>query len=137
MYKYVVWAIYIYIMGQYILCMQRYGQGPANKLPLEANGDYTRELGFLKVADFTSNVTEDSSYDNLLNNIWYQPEEVFPIYGTPEQRQHAFWVPVDPFYYYVAKTLKVLITIIIHVLLYCLNIYIIFFYYMLIIKLIL
>ncbi|PON37274.1 Nucleoside phosphorylase [Parasponia andersonii] len=86
---------------------QRYGQGTENELALEANGDYTREIGYLKFANYTSNVTgSDSSYDNLLNNIWYQPEEVFPVDGTPEQREHAFWVPVDPFYYEVAKTLK-------------------------------
>ncbi|KAL2346923.1 hypothetical protein Fmac_000923 [Flemingia macrophylla] len=71
---------------------QRYGLGPNDTLPLEDNGDYTRELGYLKFADFTSNVSGDSSVDNQLNNIWYQPEEIFPIDGTPEERQHAFWV---------------------------------------------
>lgn len=42
------------------------------------------------------------------NNIWYQPEEVFPMDGTPEERQHAFWVPVDPLYYNISKKLEVI-----------------------------
>jgi len=86
---------------------QRYGQGPENTLPLEDNGDYTRDLGFLNFADFTSNVSADSLADNLLNNIWYQPEEIFPVDGIPEERQHAFWVPVDSKYYHIAKKLQV------------------------------
>ncbi|KAM6544862.1 hypothetical protein CsatB_025598 [Cannabis sativa] len=84
---------------------QRYGQGAENELALEANGDYTREVGYLKFADYAVNVSKGGS-DNVLNNIWYQPEEVFPIDGTPEQREHAFWIPVDPYYYYVAKSLQ-------------------------------
>ncbi|TQD69396.1 hypothetical protein C1H46_045071 [Malus baccata] len=86
---------------------QRYGQGPENELPLEASGDYTREIGYLKFANYTVNASS-SAYDNLLNNIWYQPEEVFPIDGTPEERQHAFWVPVDPLYYNISKKLEVI-----------------------------
>ncbi|XP_020218320.1 bark storage protein A [Cajanus cajan] len=85
---------------------QRYGLGADNTLPLEDNGDYTREFGYIKFADFTSNVTGDSPVDNQLNNIWYQPEEIFPVDGTPEQRQHAFWVPVDSKYYHIAKKLE-------------------------------
>ncbi|XP_048331267.1 uncharacterized protein LOC125422882 [Ziziphus jujuba] len=85
---------------------QRYGQGPDDELPLEANGDYTREIGYIKIADYTVNVSHSSSYDNLLNNIWYQQEEVFPVDGTPEERQHSFWVPVDPLYYNISQTLE-------------------------------
>ncbi|XP_075642641.1 bark storage protein A-like [Castanea sativa] len=88
---------------------QRYGQGPEDELPLESNGDYTREIGYLKFANYTANVTDGSSYDNLLNNIWYQPEEVFPINGTPEQREHAFWVSVDPLYFEISKKLEGLV----------------------------
>lgn len=88
--------------------MQRYGNGPDDELPLESQGDYTREIGYLKFANYTVNVTDGSSYDNLLNNIWYQPEEVFPVDGTPEQREHAFWVPVDPFYYEISQKLEVI-----------------------------
>ncbi|CAA6666002.1 unnamed protein product [Spirodela intermedia] len=83
---------------------QRYGDGPQNELPLESSGDYTREYGFLKFADYSTdgnNVIPDA--DNLLNNVWYQPEEIFPVDGTPEERQHAFWVPVDPYYFAVAE----------------------------------
>ncbi|XP_014500372.1 bark storage protein A [Vigna radiata var. radiata] len=85
---------------------QRHGLGPNDTLPLEDNGDYTRKLGFLKFADFTTNVSADSSPDNQLNNIWYQPEEIFPVDGVPEQRQHAFWVPVDSIYYSIAEKLQ-------------------------------
>ncbi|OIW10008.1 hypothetical protein TanjilG_32748 [Lupinus angustifolius] len=85
---------------------QRYGQGPEDTLPLENNGDYTREVGYLKFADFTSNLSIGSSFDNQLNNIWYQPEEIFPIDGAPEERQHALWVPVDSKYYHIAQKLK-------------------------------
>ncbi|KAK7351483.1 hypothetical protein VNO77_10982 [Canavalia gladiata] len=85
---------------------QRYGLGPNDTLPLEDNGDYTREIGHLKFADFASNVSENCEADNELNNIWYQPEEIFPVDGIPEQRQHAFWAPVDSNYYHLAKKLK-------------------------------
>jgi len=95
-----IWVLYIYVV-------QRYGLGPDDTLPLEDNGDYTRELGHLNFANFTSNVTADSPFDNQLNNIWYQPEEIFPIDGVPEVRQHVFWVPVDSKYYHIAKKLKV------------------------------
>lgn len=81
---------------------QRYGDGPHDELALESNGDYTRKVGYLHFSRFNTNTTSA----NLLNNIWYQPEEVFPITGTPEVRQHAFWVPVDKHYYKTAKTLE-------------------------------
>ena len=87
--------------------VQRYDQGPEDELPLESNGDYTREIGYLKFANYTVNVTNGNSYDNLLNNIWFQPEEVFPIDGTPEIREHAFWVSVDPLYFKISKKLEV------------------------------
>ena len=77
-------------------------------MALEANGDYTRNIGYLKFATFTSNISDESSYDNILNNIWYQPEEVFPVDGTPEERQHILWVPVDSQYYELAAKLEVI-----------------------------
>nr|XP_043612029.1 bark storage protein A-like [Erigeron canadensis] len=81
---------------------QRFGNGPDDELPLEANGDYTREIGYLNFADYST----ISNGENLLNNIWYQPEEIFPVDGVPEERQHAFWVPIDPTYFNLAKTLE-------------------------------
>ncbi|XP_076933978.1 bark storage protein A-like isoform X1 [Bidens hawaiensis] len=81
---------------------QRYGNGPENTLPLEDAGDYTREIGHLNIANYS---TVPSS-DNFLNNIWYQPEEIFPVDGTPEERQHVFWVPVEDLYFNLAKVLK-------------------------------
>ncbi|XP_061336548.1 bark storage protein A-like [Gastrolobium bilobum] len=85
---------------------QRYGQGPKDELPLEADGDYTREIGYLNFANYTTNISDGISYDNLLNNIWYQPEEIFLVDGTPEQRQHAFWVPIDSLYFQISQKLE-------------------------------
>ncbi|GMP94865.1 hypothetical protein CsSME_00044145 [Camellia sinensis var. sinensis] len=85
---------------------QRYGDGPEDELSLEENGDYTREIGYIKYANYATNVTECNLHDNFLNNVWYQPEEVFPIDGTPEERQHAFWVPVDSHYFELSKNLE-------------------------------
>ncbi|KAL1089531.1 hypothetical protein V6Z11_D07G027100 [Gossypium hirsutum] len=84
----------------------RYGYGPSDELPLEPNGDYTRNIGYIKFADYAENVTACNLHDNLLNNVWFQPEEVFPVDGTPEQRQHAFWIPVDPLYFNISKSLE-------------------------------
>ncbi|KAL8499212.1 hypothetical protein ACS0TY_022258 [Phlomoides rotata] len=80
---------------------QRYGNGPENELPLEGSGDYTREIGYIKIAEYSTNVS-----DNLLNNIWYQPEEIFPVDGVPEERQHVFWIPVDTQYFDLSKQLE-------------------------------
>ncbi|KAJ7519756.1 hypothetical protein O6H91_20G054600 [Diphasiastrum complanatum] len=82
---------------------QRFGQGPNDPLSLEVNGDFTRKLGFLHFGD--NNVPEGSA-TNLLNNVWYQPEEIFPVTGTPEVRQHAFLVQVDPHFYGLSHQLK-------------------------------
>lgn len=89
--------------------LQRYGDGPNDELPLEENGDYTREIGYLNFGNYNVNNGTNctASYDNLLNNIWYQPEEVFPVDGIPEERQHAFWVPVDSHYYKISQELEV------------------------------
>nr|GMD95738.1 bark storage protein A-like [Ipomoea batatas] len=84
----------------------RYGDGPENELPLEGNGDYTREIGFIKFAKYATNVDQCNYQDNLLNNVWYQPEEIFPVDATPEERQHIFWVPVDSNYFQIAQSLE-------------------------------
>lgn len=88
--------------------MQRYGKGPEDLLALESNGDYTREVGYIKFANYTVNVSACESHDNLLNNVWYQPEEVFPVDGVPEQREHAMWVAVDSHYFNISKKLEVI-----------------------------
>ncbi|XP_048227597.1 bark storage protein A [Ricinus communis] len=88
---------------------QRYGDGPDDQLPLESNGDYTRKIGFLDFSDYnnkTDTKLGKQSVDNLLNNVWYQPEEIFPVNGVPEVRQHAFWVPVDKHYFKIAKKVQ-------------------------------
>lgn len=89
--------------------MQRFERGANDTLPLENNGDYTRDVGFIKFSDFTSNISAADSVtvDNHLNSLWYQPEEIFPVDGIPEQRQHALWVPVNANYYRIAKKLEV------------------------------
>ncbi|XP_010540964.1 PREDICTED: bark storage protein A [Tarenaya hassleriana] len=82
---------------------QRYGDGPEDELSLEAGGDYTRQIGYLQFSDYN---TKNLSDANLLNRVWYQPEEIFPTTGTPEVREHVFWIPVDPTYLEVAHKLK-------------------------------
>ncbi|KAL1216298.1 Bark storage protein A [Cardamine amara subsp. amara] len=79
---------------------QRYGDGIDNELALEAAGDYTREIGHLQFSKYSNRT------DNLLNRIWYQPEEIFPVTGTPEVRQHVFWIPVDKSYFNLARQLE-------------------------------
>lgn len=86
---------------------QRYGQGPDDELSLESNGDYTRRIGHLNFSNY-SPPQKGKSSDNLLNSVWYQPEEIFPIDGYPEIRQHAFWVPVNKHYFSLAKNLEVI-----------------------------
>ncbi|KAJ0503433.1 putative adenosylhomocysteine nucleosidase [Helianthus annuus] len=82
---------------------QRYGDGPEDPLPFEGEGGFTREIGYLKFGSYSSN-----GDDNMLNNVWYQAEEVYPVDGTPEQTQQAFWIPVDSNYLSISKALEVL-----------------------------
>ncbi|XP_022731073.1 bark storage protein A [Durio zibethinus] len=82
---------------------QRYGDGPEDELALESNGDYTRKIGYLRFSDYNNSTKCNTSSENLLNNVWYQPEEIFPVNGIPEQRQHAFWVPVNKHYFALAE----------------------------------
>ncbi|XP_020097958.1 bark storage protein A-like [Ananas comosus] len=84
---------------------QRYGEGPQNELALEAGGDYTRKYGYLNISYYSTNKIDKSS-GNFLNNVWYQPEEIFPVNGVPEVREHAFWVPVDEKYFALSKQLE-------------------------------
>lgn len=79
---------------------QRYGEGVQDQLALEENGDFTREIGHLSMGNYNDPPGNRSNY---LNNVWYQAEEVFPITGTPEVRQHFFWVPVYETYYDIAS----------------------------------
>ncbi|KAF3783978.1 hypothetical protein EJ110_NYTH31188, partial [Nymphaea thermarum] len=76
-----------------------FGDGPDDQLPLESNGDYTRALGHLHFAGFNNNTENEGPPNNLLNSVWYQPEEVFPIDGTPEVSYHTFWIPVNRHYF--------------------------------------
>ncbi|KQK03420.1 bark storage protein A [Brachypodium distachyon] len=87
---------------------QRAGLGKDNELPLESAGDYTRDLGFLNFSDYTVGqaATNPELSANKLNSIWYQPEEIFPASGEPEERRHAFWVPASAPYYALAAKLE-------------------------------
>lgn len=84
---------------------QRYGDGPETELAFESGGDYTRKIGYLRFSDY-NNVTNGKYTENFLNNVWYQPEEVFRKSGTPEVRQHAFWVRVNASYFILARKLE-------------------------------
>ncbi|KAI6681871.1 hypothetical protein NL676_035752 [Syzygium grande] len=78
---------------------QRFGDGPEHELAFESNGDDTREFGYLEFSGYNNVSQNGEGLRNFLNRVWYQREEVFPIDGVPEVRQHAFWVPVDQSYY--------------------------------------
>ncbi|KAI5074394.1 hypothetical protein GOP47_0010355 [Adiantum capillus-veneris] len=82
---------------------QRYEDGPDDELSLEENGDFTREIGYIHFGNYNN---PPKKRDNYLNNVWFQPEEVFPVTGTPEVREHHFWVPVDKTYLKIAKQIK-------------------------------
>ncbi|XP_058075670.1 bark storage protein A-like [Magnolia sinica] len=84
---------------------QRYGDGPDDELPLESDGYFTREIGSLNFADYTNGGGEDNS-DNILNSVWYQPEEIFPINQTPESSDQVFWVAVNRIFINLAKKLE-------------------------------
>ncbi|XP_062088783.1 bark storage protein A-like [Humulus lupulus] len=88
----------------------RFGDGPGDELPLESNGDYTRKFGYLKFSNFNNKTTNKDNnnmpIENLLNSVLYPPKEVFPVFGYPKVRQHAFWVPVNPQYFEVTKKLE-------------------------------
>ncbi|KAK7314445.1 hypothetical protein VNO77_32969 [Canavalia gladiata] len=86
---------------------QRFGDGPEDELALEVRGDYSRRFGYLKFENYNNHTTKDSKLvRNILNNVWYQEEEIFPVNGIPEVRQHVFWVPVDKTYLEIARKLK-------------------------------
>ncbi|XP_065630783.1 bark storage protein B [Quercus suber] len=98
--------ILLFIFLFWLKCNQRYGDGPNDELALESSGDYTRKIGYLEFSDYNNVSKNGKPVANFLNNVWYQPEEIFPVYGTPEVRQHAFWVPVDKHYFTVAEKLE-------------------------------
>jgi hypothetical protein len=85
------------------LLIQRYGEGPNDPLSGESDGSYTRKYGYLDIAEY--NLPQTGT--NLLNNIWYQPEEVYPVTGVPEVRQRAFFIPVDEKLFETATKLEV------------------------------
>ncbi|GLJ53334.1 hypothetical protein SUGI_1137280 [Cryptomeria japonica] len=98
-------VVLIYVetkLGFYYWRVFRHGQGVNDELALESNGDYTRKIGHIHFANYST----EEGVDNLLNNVWYNPDEIFPLSGTPEVRQHAFWVNVSETYYNLAEQLK-------------------------------
>ncbi|KAK7272708.1 hypothetical protein RJT34_29493 [Clitoria ternatea] len=72
----------------------------------EVNGDFNTSFGNLKFANFNNDSNHFNSVTNLLNKVWYQPEEIFPVNGTPEVSHDIFWVPVDKTYFKIARNLK-------------------------------
>ncbi|XP_022882443.1 bark storage protein A-like [Olea europaea var. sylvestris] len=85
---------------------QRFGDGRDDELAFESDGDYTRKYGYLRFADYEVGEVSVNSSDNLLNRVWYQPEEIFHADGKSEIRQHAFWVPIAERYFSLAKNLE-------------------------------
>lgn len=68
--------------------------------------DFSREFGYLKFSNYNNYTKHSKSEENLLNKVWYQPERIFTVDGTPEVSQHIFWVPVDKTYFEIARKLK-------------------------------
>lgn len=90
---------------------QRYGQGVNDELPLEQNGDYSRKIGYLKFSEYNT-PQENNSTNNLLNNLWYQQDEIFPVNGTAEVREHVFWINVSDSYYKIAEQIEQNVTLV-------------------------
>jgi len=88
------------IISSYLcdLIVQRFG---------EEIGDFGKKFGYLKFSNYNNNTKHSKSEENLLNKVWYQPERIFLVDGTPEVWQPAFWVPVDKTYFEIARKLKV------------------------------
>ncbi|XP_043725568.1 uncharacterized protein LOC122672136 [Telopea speciosissima] len=84
----------------------RYGDGPEDKLSLEEDGDFTREYGYLNFGNYTYKTKDDDSADNFLNNIWYQPEEIFHSEEDPDSKSKTFWVPVCQSIYEFTRELE-------------------------------
>lgn len=76
---------------------------------MEENGDYTRDIGYLNFANYSASAGKH--IDNLLNNLWFQPDEIFPVNGTPEAREHVFWIPVSQSYYELAQKIEVFVLV--------------------------
>ncbi|KAK7314444.1 hypothetical protein VNO77_32968 [Canavalia gladiata] len=72
----------------------------------EVDGDFNKSFGYLKFANYNNYTKHSDLVTNLLNMIWYQPEEIFPVNGIPEVSHDIFWVPVDKTYFNIARNLK-------------------------------
>ena len=57
--------------------MQRYGQGPEDELPLEANGDYTREIWYLNFANYTTNISVMAAHMTTCSTIFGTKQRKF------------------------------------------------------------
>ncbi|KAL6006183.1 hypothetical protein ACLOJK_040229 [Asimina triloba] len=84
----------------------KYGDGPDDELSLETDGPFTRDIGSLNFADYDNKTDEAETSDNFLNSVWFQPEDIFPVDGTPESSEQVFWVPVDSAFYDLSKKLE-------------------------------
>ncbi|WJX25905.1 hypothetical protein P8452_14893 [Trifolium repens] len=72
----------------------------------EDSGDFNREFGYLEFSNYNNHTKHSKSVENFLNKVWYQPERIFLVDGTPEVWQPAFWIPVDKTYFEIARKLK-------------------------------
>ncbi|XP_058074303.1 bark storage protein A-like [Magnolia sinica] len=85
---------------------QRYGDGPDDELSLEPDGAFTREIGSLNFADFNNKTDKEDTPENILNSVWFQPEDIFPTDGIPESSEQKFWVAVDHLLFDLSKKLE-------------------------------
>ncbi|KAL8499210.1 hypothetical protein ACS0TY_022256 [Phlomoides rotata] len=61
---------------------QRYGNGPENELPLEPSGDYTREIGHIKIAEYSTKGVQLENCLNATECLSYHPKVVRVSRGT-------------------------------------------------------
>ncbi|KAE9464463.1 hypothetical protein C3L33_03623, partial [Rhododendron williamsianum] len=74
---------------------------------IAGNANPDLQIGDVTIPHFWAHTGLWNWQDSLLNRVWYQPEEIFPVNGTPEIRQHSFWAPVDDYYFQLAERLEV------------------------------
>ncbi|KAG5559323.1 hypothetical protein RHGRI_009010 [Rhododendron griersonianum] len=73
---------------------------------IAGNANPDLQIGDVTIPHFWAHTGLWNWQDSLLNRVWYQPEEIFPVNGTPEIRQHSFWAPVDDYYFQLAERLE-------------------------------
>ncbi|XP_006833371.2 bark storage protein A [Amborella trichopoda] len=80
---------------------QRYGDGP-QKSSNQSSGKYCERPQYLHFAAFN----KPSSANNLLNNVWFEAEDVFPKIEKHKPDKQVFWIPAHHHYISISGKLK-------------------------------